>query len=110
MKSDIHDRIEHIIDSKRLSISTFERLIGVGRNSISTSLRKKSSISHEVIKKIHIHFPNYSVDWIIYGNENESEVEINKLSVELMGIFKRCKKQKRQEFLTALNVSPIQIF
>ena len=41
MKSDIHDRIEHIIDSERLSISAFERLIGVGRNSISTSLRKK---------------------------------------------------------------------
>ena len=44
----------------------------IGRNSIITSLRKKSSISHEVIKKIHIYFPNYSVGWIIFGNENES--------------------------------------
>ena len=51
MALDIHNRIEHIIDSERLSISAFERQIGVGRNSISTSLRKKSSISHEVIKK-----------------------------------------------------------
>ena len=91
MTSDIHNGIEYIIDSERLSISAFERQIGVGRNSISTSLRKKSSISHEVIKKIHIHFPNYSVDWIIFGNDNESEVEIKKLSVELMGIFKRWK-------------------
>ena len=89
----IHNRIEHIIDSERLSISAFERKIGVGRNSISTSLRKKSSISHEVIKKIHVHFPNYSLDWIILGNDNESEVEIKKLSVELMGIFKRWKNK-----------------
>ena len=56
MASDIHNRIDYIIDSERLSISAFERQIGVGRNSISTSLRKKSSISHEVIKKIHFTF------------------------------------------------------
>ena len=56
MALDIHNRIEYIIDSERLSISAFERKIGVGRNSISTSLRKKSSISHEIIKKIHVHF------------------------------------------------------
>ena len=54
----IHNRIEHIIIAKeRLSIAAFERHIGVGRNSLSTSLRKKSSISHEVITKIFDHFP-----------------------------------------------------
>ena len=98
MASDIHNRIEYIIDSERLSISAFERQIGVGRNSISTSLRKKSSITHEVIKKIHIHFPNYSVDWIIFGNENEMEAEIKKLSVELLGIFKRWKNKNDKNF------------
>ena len=51
MKTYLHNRTEQIIDSERLSISAFECQIGVGRNSISTSLRKKSSISHEVIKK-----------------------------------------------------------
>ena len=98
MASDIHNRIEYIIDSELLSISAFERQIGVGRNSISTSLRKKSSISHEVIKKIHLHFTNYSVDWIIFGNENESEVKIKKLSVELLGIFKRWKNENDKNF------------
>ena len=61
MALDIHNRIEHIIDSERLSISAFERQIGVGRNSISTSLRKKSSISHEVIKKFT--FPFLTILW-----------------------------------------------
>ena len=32
--------------------------IGVGRNSLSTSLRKQSAISHEVIIKIFEHFLN----------------------------------------------------
>ncbi|MGB1941448.1 MAG: hypothetical protein ACPHOD_02200 [Flavobacteriaceae bacterium] len=110
MASDIHNRIEYIIDSERLSISAFERQIGVGRNSISTSLRKKSSISHEVIKKIHIHFPNYSVDWIIFGNENETEVEIKKIICRTFGNFQTMEKRKRQKFLTSLNNIPIQIF
>lgn len=93
----MHNNIEYIIDSERLSISAFEHQ-GVCRSSISTSLRKKSSISHEVIKKIYIHFPNYSVNWIIFGNKNESEVEIKKLSVELMGIFKRLKNKNDKNF------------
>lgn len=62
MASEIHNRIEHIIDSERLSISAFECIIGVGRNSISSSLSKKSSIFHKVIRKIHNHFPKYYAD------------------------------------------------
>ena len=57
----IHDRIEHIILREKLSIAAFERQIGVGRNSLSTSLRKQSAISHEVIIKIFEHFPKYSL-------------------------------------------------
>lgn len=45
----IHSRIEHIILQEKLSIAAFERQIGVGRNSLSTSLRKQSAIPHEVI-------------------------------------------------------------
>jgi len=64
----IHDRIGHIILKEMLSIAAFERHIGVGRNSLSTSLRKQSAISHEVIIKIFEHFPKYSLDWILFGN------------------------------------------
>jgi|TARA_B100001939_G_C16751340_1_gene534119 hypothetical protein len=38
------------------------------------------------------------VDWIIFGNENETEVEIKKLSVELLGIFKRWKNKNDKNF------------
>ena len=85
----IHDRIEHIILREKLSIAAFERLIGVGRNSLSTSLRKESAISHEVIIKIIEHFPRYSLDWILFGNKEPEDLEIEKLSAELVSIIKR---------------------
>ena len=45
----IYERIDFIRTRERLSIEAFERQIGIGRNSLSTSLRKKSAISHEVV-------------------------------------------------------------
>ena len=85
----IHDRIEYIILQEKLSIAAFERQIGVGRNSLSTSLRKQSVISHEVIIKIFEHFPRYSLDWIFFGNKKHEDIEIEKLSAEIISIIKR---------------------
>ena len=85
----IHDRIEHIILQEKLSIAAFERQIGVGRNSLSTSLRKQSVISHEVIIKIFEHFPRYSLEWIFFGNKKPEDIEIEKLSAEIISSIKR---------------------
>jgi hypothetical protein len=85
----IQDRIEHIILREKLSIAAFERMIGVGRNSLSTSLRKQSAISHMVITKNFEHFPRYSLDWILLGNKKLEDVEIEKLSAEIISIIKR---------------------
>ena len=85
----IHDRIEYIILQEKLSIAAFERQIGVGRNSLSTSLRKQSVISHEVIIKIFEHFPRYSLDWMFFGNKKPEDIEIEKLSAEIISSLKR---------------------
>ena len=89
----IHNRIEFIIFQEKLSIAAFERQIGVGRNSLSTSLRKQSAISHEVITKIFEHFPRYSIDWILFGNKELEDIEIEKLSAEIVSIIKRWRDQ-----------------
>jgi len=85
----IHDRIEYIILQEKLSIAAFEGQIGVGRNSLSTSLRKQSVISHEVIIKIFEHFPRNSLDWIFFGNKKPEDIEIEKLSAKIISIIKR---------------------
>ena len=51
-------------------MAAFERKIRVGRNIISSAIRRKSSISHEVLYKICFHYPQYTSDWIIYGKES----------------------------------------
>ena len=89
----IHDRIEYIILQEKLSIATFERHIWVGRNFLSTSLRKQSAISHEVIIKIFEHYPKYSLDWILFGNKKPEDIEIEKLSAEIFSIIKRWREQ-----------------
>lgn len=86
----IHDRIQYIILQEKLSIAAFERQSGVGRNSLSTSLRKQSVISHEVIIKIFEHFTRYSLDWMFFGNKKPEDIEIEKLSAdEIISIIKR---------------------
>ena len=92
----IHDRIEYIILQEKLSIAAFERQIGVGRNSLSTSLRKQSAISHEVITKIFEHFPKYSLEWIFFGIKKPEDIEIEKLSAEIVSIIKQWQDQSNK--------------
>lgn len=66
----IYERLSFIIQNEGVSVAAFERKIGVGRNSISSALRKKSSITHSVIQSICDHYPQYSSDWIIYGKKS----------------------------------------
>ena len=44
-------KIENIIEIERLSISAFERVIGYGKNSITTSLGKSHRFSSKLLKK-----------------------------------------------------------
>jgi transcriptional regulator with XRE-family HTH domain len=66
----IHKRLLYIIENEGLSIAAFERKIGAGRNSISSALRNKSSISHSMIKNICVNYPQFSSDWIIFGKKS----------------------------------------
>lgn len=58
---------------KKISISKFERTIGVGQNSVSSCLRRESSVSHEVLLGVKVNFPEHSLDWIITGKKSENE-------------------------------------
>jgi transcriptional regulator with XRE-family HTH domain len=66
----IYDRLLLIIENENISVAAFERKIGVGRNSLSSALRNKSSISHPLLAQICKHYPQYSIDWIVYGKES----------------------------------------
>jgi transcriptional regulator with XRE-family HTH domain len=79
MADSIHNRLKKIIEKENISISKFERIIGVGQNSVSTCLRRESSISHNVLQGICIHFPNYSIEWILTEKETSNREAKNKI-------------------------------
>ena len=79
MMYSIHDRLKKILLNENISISKFERIIGVGQNSVSTCLRRESSISHNVLQGICTHFPEYSIEWILTGKESSNKKAKNKI-------------------------------
>ena len=75
----IHNRLKKMLLNENISISKFERIIGVGQNSVSTCLRRESSISHNVLQGICAHFPEYSIEWILTGKETSNKWAKNKI-------------------------------
>ena len=75
----IHNRLKKMLLNENISISKFERIIGVGQNSVSTCLRRESSISHNVLQGICAHFPEYSIEWILTGKETINRKAKNKI-------------------------------
>ena len=62
---DIFKRLRIIINEQDVSVSRFEKEIGVGNNTISTILRKESGISHIILGKIKNRYPQYSICWLV---------------------------------------------
>lgn len=88
----IHDRLRQIISEKNLSISKFERIIGAGQNSVSTCLRRQSSVSHEVLTGIAKNFPEYSLDWLLTGKESSNKEVIERIKDQIREIEKEINK------------------
>jgi len=68
-----------IIDDENILVSKFERIIGVRKNSVSTCLRRESSIGHNVLQGLCKYFPNHSIEWILSGKESNNKMTKNKI-------------------------------
>ncbi len=88
----IHDRLRQILSEKNLSISKFERIIGAGQNSVSTCLRRQSSIGHEVLIGVAKNFPEYSLDWLLTGKESSNKEIIERIKGQIREIEKEINK------------------
>jgi len=75
----IHERLKMIIDDENILVSKFERIIGVRKNSVSTCLRRESSIGHNVLQGLCKYFPNHSIEWILSGKESNNKMTKNKI-------------------------------
>ena len=61
------DRIAHIMRAKNLKASDFAELLGIQPSGISHILSGRNQPSLDFIKKVKETFPEYNLDWIIFG-------------------------------------------
>lgn len=61
------DRIAHIIRAKNLKASDFAAMLGIQPSAVSHILAGRNKPSLEFVKKIKETFPEYNLDWIIFG-------------------------------------------
>ncbi len=67
MENSIALRIKELIEEKKLNISSFERKIGVGNNSIGTIINKNSNVSGAILSKILNSYNDINANWLITG-------------------------------------------
>jgi hypothetical protein len=69
---------------QEISVSKFEKEIGVGNNTISTILRKESGVSHFILEKIKNRYPQYSLCWLVGGvKDDDCKKVIEQLRLEI---------------------------
>ena len=61
------DRIAHIMRAKNLKASDFATLLGIQPSGISHILSGRNQPSLDFVKKIKETFPEYNLEWIIFG-------------------------------------------
>ena len=61
------DRIAHIMRSKNLKATDFASLLGIQPSGVSHILAGRNKPSLDFVKKVKETFPEYNLDWIIFG-------------------------------------------
>ena len=66
-KIEMKDRIAHIIRAKNLTAAEFALRLGIQPSNISHLLSGRNNPSLDFVKKLKETFPEYNLDWIIFG-------------------------------------------
>jgi len=64
---EMKDRIAHIIRAKNLTAAEFALRLGIQPSNISHLLSGRNNPSLDFVKKLKETFPEYSLDWVIFG-------------------------------------------
>ena len=65
--TEMKDRIAHIIRAKNLTAAEFALRLGIQPSNISHLLSGRNNPSLDFVKKLKETFPEYNLDWIIFG-------------------------------------------
>lgn len=76
---EMKDRIAHIIRAKNLTAAEFALRLGIQPSNISHLLSGRNNPSLDFVKKLKETFPEYSLDWVIFGR---GPITVSELFVE----------------------------
>lgn len=66
---EIKDRIQKVFTNSGLSASEFSKQLDIQRSRLSHILSGRNNPSLDIIKKINYSFPEYTLEWLIKGDE-----------------------------------------
>ena len=75
-------RLEEIMLNNQLSAAAFAERIGVQRSSVSHILSRRNKPSLDFMLKIHEHFREVDLDWLLLGNSKQKPSAPLELSAE----------------------------
>jgi len=75
-------RLEKIMLNNQLSAAAFAERIGVQRSSVSHILSRRNKPSLDFMLKIHEHFREVDLDWLLLGNSKQKPSAPLELSAE----------------------------
>jgi transcriptional regulator with XRE-family HTH domain len=88
------ERLEILMQNNQLNATAFAEKIGVQRSSVSHILSKRNKPSLEFMLKIHEHFEEANLDWLILGGEKKSSPTLTEEQTEVAQTDLFSNKQK----------------
>jgi len=108
---EMKDRIAHIIRAKNLTAAEFAMQLGIQPSNISHLLAGRNNPSLDFVKKLKETFPEYNLEWIIFGKGSitvsEPFLETAPVSIEAKPQVESKKEVLEQSLFDAsLDVKP----
>ena len=108
---EMKDRIAHIIRAKNLTAAEFAMQLGIQPSNISHLLAGRNNPSLDFVKKLKETFPEYNLEWIIFGKGSitvsEPFLETAPVSIEAKPHVESKKEVLEQSLFDAsLDVKP----
>ena len=91
---EMKDRIAHIIRAKNLTAAEFAMQLGIQPSNISHLLAGRNNPSLDFVKKLKETFPEYSLEWIIFG---KGPITVSEPFAESVSNVKGPKPQSHEE-------------
>ena len=93
----MNERIQKVLNNSGLSASEFSKRLDIQRSRLSHILSGRNNASLEIVKKINDNFPEYTLDWLIYG------IEKPPLYLKTQIIEKKIEKKQTKSTIKKIN-------